>query len=81
MSITVIIHLAGADTMMADMDEMPDPTASYIICTNARTRDGKPIIYIDPEAELIFFPWARITFMESLPSGDAQDDFESFFRD
>lgn len=79
--ITVIIHLAGADTMVADIEEMPDPMASYIVCTNPRTRDGKPIVYIDQDAELILFPWARITFMETLPGEEVHEEYESFFRD
>jgi hypothetical protein len=81
MSLTVIIHLAGSDTIMADMEEMPDPTASYIVCTNPRTRDGKQIVYIDQEAELVLFPWARITFVETMPTGDGDSDIETFFRD
>jgi|JFJP01.1.fsa_nt_gi hypothetical protein len=81
MAMTVVIHIAGSDTIMADLDEMPDPLASYVTCTNPRTRDGKPIVYIDPEAEQVLFPWARITFMEVLSSDEGPGDIESFFRD
>lgn len=81
MTISVVIHLAGADTMLADMDEMPDPNASYITCTNPRTRDGKRIVYIDQDAEYVLFPWSRITFLETLPGEEQQEDIESFFRD
>ncbi len=81
MTISVIIHLAGADTMVADIEEMPDPSASFITCTNPRTRDGKPIIYIDRDAEYVIFPWARITFLETLPGAEMDEEIEAFFRD
>ncbi len=78
---SIVIHLSGADTMMADVDAMPEAGASYITCTNPRTRDGKPIVYIDSEAEYVLFPWARITFVEILPGGDVEEKVETFFRD
>jgi len=81
MAISIVIHLAGADTIRADMDDYPDPNASYITCTNPTTRDGKPIVYIDPEAEYVLFPWARITFIEIMASDEEQEEIEAFFRD
>jgi hypothetical protein len=49
--------------------------------TNVRARDGKPVVYIDREATRILFPWHRISFLETLPSEEDQEEIESFFRD
>jgi hypothetical protein len=81
MAITVIIHIAGSDAITADIESMPDPMASFITCTNPRTRDGKPIVYIEPEATRVLFPWSRITFIETMPSEEDQEEIETFFRD
>ncbi len=81
MAHTVLIHIANADPVVAEMDELPDPQSVYITCTNIRARDGKPIHYIDPEASKFLFPWHRITFLEVYPSEEDQAEIETFFRD
>ncbi len=79
--ISAVVHISGADTVMVDMDDFPDKNASYITCTNPRTRDGKAIVYIDNEAEYVLFPWGRITFVEILSGGEVEEEQETFFRD
>lgn len=81
MAITVIIHVLNQDAVMAEIDELPDPTSNFIICTNPRTRDGKPIIYIEREATRVLFPWHRVSFVETMPGDEDQVQVESFFRD
>jgi len=80
-SITVIIHIAGGDAVVGEIEEMPDPQANYVTFTNVRTRDGKQIVYIDREATRVMFPWEKISFLETLPSDEDQEEIESFFRD
>lgn len=81
MSITVIIHIAGGDALVGELEGMPDPHANYVVFTNVRARDGKPVVYIDREASRIVFPWHRISFLETLPSEEDHEDIESFYRD
>lgn len=81
MAITCIIHVVGGDAVVGEIDKMPDPEANYVIFTNVRARDGKPVIYIDREATRVLFPWHRISFLETLPSEEDQEEIESFFRD
>jgi hypothetical protein len=50
MPITVIVHIANSDPIVGEIDEMPEPTAQFITCTNPRARDGKNIVYIDATA-------------------------------
>ncbi len=66
---------------MGEVDEMPDPKSNYVTFTNVRARDGKPIVYIDQEATRVMFPWHRISFLETLPSDEDQEEIETFFRD
>ena len=81
MSITCIIHVQGGDAILGEVDELPNPQANYVIFTNVRARDGKPVVYIDREATRVLFPWHRIGFLETLPSEEDQEEVESFFRD
>lgn len=81
MAITVIIHIMNADAIMAEIEEVPDMTSQFLICTNPRARDGKNLVYIERDATRVLFPWHRISFVETLPSEEDQVQVESFFRD
>jgi len=80
-SITVIIHVVGGDAIVGEVEDLPDPQAQYVTFTNVRARDGKPVVYIDRESTRVLFPWHRISFLETMPSEEDQEDIESFFRD
>ncbi len=64
MPISVLIHIANEEAIMADMEELPDPNAQAIVCTNLRRRDGKDIHYVDRDAVQFYFPWHKIGFLE-----------------
>lgn len=81
MAITVVVHVMNADALVAEIDEIPDPRSSFLVCTNPRSRDGKAITYIEREATRIIFPWHRISFVETMPSEEDQVEIETFFRD
>lgn len=81
MSITVVIHVMGGDAIIGEVEELPNPQAQYVVFTNVRQKDGKPVLYIDRESTRVLFPWHKISFLETLPSEEDQEDIESFFRD
>jgi hypothetical protein len=81
MAITVIVHVLNADPILAEIEELPDPSSSFITCVNPRARDGKTVSYIDAQATRVMFPWHRLSFIETLPSEEDQVEIESFFRD
>ena len=81
MAFTVIIHLTGTDPFLAEMDELPDIKASFIVCTNPRARDGKNLVFIEPECTRFMFPWHRISFIETYPSEEDRAKVETFFRE
>lgn len=81
MAITVIVHVMNADAVVAEIDEIPDTHAAFLVCTNPRARNGRPVDYIEREATRIIFPWHRISFVETMPSEEDQVEIESFFRD
>ena len=38
MAITAVIHLVGEDAFMADLEQMPDPTHSFITLRNMQKK-------------------------------------------
>ncbi|MBC7243403.1 MAG: hypothetical protein H5T60_13285 [Anaerolineae bacterium] len=81
MGYTVLIHLPNEDPVLAEMEELPPPNATYIICTEARRRDGKPLHYLTPEATAFIFPLSRISFIEILPGEAERGELLGFFRE
>ncbi len=81
MAIPVILHIQGEDPFVADMEALPDPTSSYVIFSNPRKRDGKPVTYITAGAKQIMFPWARVNFIEVMTSSEERGAVIDFFRE
>jgi len=81
MAFTVVLHLQGTDPIMAEMDGLPDPQSSYVLCTNPRARDGKNLVFIEPGCTRFMFPWHRISFIEAYPSEEDHTRVETFFRE
>jgi hypothetical protein len=81
MAFTVVLHLLGTDPILAEVDELPDPHSSFVLCSNPRSRDGKNLPYVEPGCTRFMFPWHRLNFIESYPSEEDQTKIEAFFRD
>jgi hypothetical protein len=64
MAISAVIHLVGEDAFMAELDQMPDPTHTFIMCRNMRKKDGKPLAFLTDGASAYLYAWSRITFIE-----------------
>ncbi|MGI8644006.1 MAG: hypothetical protein ACR2LS_07800 [Thermomicrobiales bacterium] len=92
MALTVIIHFAGEDAIVADMDQLPEAANQYIVVRNPRRKDGKSIGNIEANAKAILYPFSRITFVElmsepeDVAASDTADAHQGttifgFFRD
>lgn len=81
MARSVIIHLMNEDPVVADMEELPSPTATCVFFTNPRKRDGKPVGWATPGATAFCFSMARIYFIEVMTSEEERRNVVEFFRD
>ena len=81
MAKTVILHILNEDPIVADMEELPDPTATFITCTNLRKKDGKPVTYVERGVKQILFPWNRINFIEIMESVEEKRSVIDRFRE
>ncbi len=80
MARTVILHIAGEDPVLADIEQEPQPGDMFIKVTNIRKRDGKDVPYLAPGVQSVIFPWWRITFVEIMPSEEDRGTVIDFFR-
>lgn len=79
MNITVLVHMANEDPIVAEMDYMPEKTDQSVIINNPRRRDGKDLHYVMPEVQTLIIPLHRVSFIEIFPSEEEQ--VVSFIRD
>ena len=68
MPITVVLHIADESPIVAEVEELPEPTDNLIVVSNPRRRDGKDLHYLDANVVKVMWPLNRITFIEILPS-------------
>ncbi|RIK37163.1 MAG: hypothetical protein DCC58_18320 [Chloroflexi bacterium] len=81
MAIKAMIHILNEETVVGDLDSMPDPTHAYIIVRNLRRRDNKPLPMIDSAATSFAFPWTRISFVEFFEEATTRENIVGFFRE
>lgn len=78
--ITLLVHIANAEPIKLDVEEMPKPTDLVIVGKNPREKTDKDVIWIEEGVSTIIFPWWRITFIEILPSDEDEVEFPLPFR-
>jgi hypothetical protein len=80
MAIEVLVHLQNEDPILAELDDMPQPSDQSIVLTNPRRRDGQSVHYITEGATAFIFPWTRISFIEVMAAEEEAEVVE-FFRE
>lgn len=72
MATHLFVHFVNDDPIVVEVDEMPNPTDTYIVGTNPELRDGKTPHYIAANVTTILIPWHRVSFVEILPTGEEE---------
>jgi hypothetical protein len=80
MSTTVIVHIRNSEPMLAEIEDMPQPTDVLIKLSNPRQRDGKDLIYLEHNVVTVYWPWSEISFLEIMP-GETAEEVVSFVRE
>ncbi|HEX3053284.1 MAG TPA: hypothetical protein VHP83_21680 [Aggregatilineaceae bacterium] len=77
---TLLIHVSNEEPILAEVEELPEPSDLAILCMNPRRRDGKDLHYVQQDVQRIMVPWWRINFLEIMPEGD-EDEIVAFYKD
>lgn len=78
--ITVIVHINNEDPIMGEIEELPQPSDQIIMLKNPRKKDGKDVHYLEPNVNLVIWPFHRITFIEMIQDVE-EDQIISFVRE
>jgi hypothetical protein len=77
---TVLIHIVGEESVVGEIESIPEPTDQVLIVNNLRLRDGRDVSYLLPETDTVVYPWTRIHCVEILPS-EEEEEIISFIRE
>ena len=82
MSFQVIVHIQDDNPFVADIDELPSPTATTITFKHPRTREQRQVPWVAGPVQSVIFPLSRILFMEVgvNPSELNRGKGEGFYR-
>ena len=69
---TVIVHVMGEESMMGEIEKLPDATDNLITVSNPRRKDGRDLNNIEPDCEVVIYPIARITMIELVGAGEGE---------
>ena len=77
---TVLIHILNEESVVGEVENIPDPTDQVLIVSNLRYRDGRSVTYVLPETKTVIYPWTRIHCVEVL-TGEEEEKVISFIRE
>lgn len=80
MAIKVLIHILNEESVMGEVDSLPDPSDQVLIIKNAQYRDGRDVTYLLPDTSQVIYPWDRIHCVEIL-TDEEEEDVVSFVRE
>lgn len=80
MAYSVMIHIAGEDPIVGEVDELPKLTDTLVLVNNPRRKDGKDIHYLESNVTQVIWPLLRINFIEVLP-GEEEERIIGFVRE
>jgi hypothetical protein len=77
---TVLVHIMNEDSVLGEMDNLPNPNDLLVIIKNPRRRDGKDLPFLEANVSTVMWPVSRLNFIEIMPSGE-EDEIISFVRE
>lgn len=69
---SAIIQLLGEEPIIGELEGPPDPASQFIAVKHPRRRDGRPVAFLDSNAETVLFAWHRISHIQILPQADLE---------
>jgi hypothetical protein len=72
MSQTIILHIAGEDPVMGEVNELPAMADLMITIMNPRRIDGKDLHYLQESVVTVVYPVHRLNFYEIMPTREEE---------
>jgi len=80
MPYTVLLHIRNEDSVLGELEELPDPSSQFLEVRSPRLRDGREVSYLLPETNTVLYPWSIIHCVEVMPT-EEDEQIVTFIRD
>ncbi len=80
MSLTVLVHIRNEESVLGEIERMPEFTDQVLMVSNPRYRDGRNVTYLQPDIDMVIYAWAHLHCVEIMES-DTGEDVVSFIRE
>ena len=80
MAYTVIVHIHNTDPIVAEIEELPSTNDTLVVLNNPRLRDGKDVHYLADNVVTVYWPVAKISFIEVI-TGKEEEEIIGFVRE
>jgi hypothetical protein len=81
LAIRAILHVVGEESVLGEIEAMPNPSDNFVVVTNPRRKDGKPLPTVNEDVSSVVFPWTRIAFIELFEESSQRESVVGFFRE
>ncbi|QPC81178.1 hypothetical protein G4Y79_15865 [Phototrophicus methaneseepsis] len=78
---TILVHISNQEPVKIDVDDIPSPQDTCIVGKNPRLRTDSEVTWLEDGVTTVIFPWWRVNFVQILPTGEEQIEFELPYRD
>lgn len=78
---TILVHISNQEPVKIDVDELPTTQDTCVIGKNPRQRTDSEFVWVDEGVTTVIFPWWRINYIQVLPTGEEEIEFELPYRD
>jgi hypothetical protein len=73
MAITVILHIAGEEPILGEVEELPATGDFLFKVSHPRRMDGKDLSYLADSVSIVYWPAHRVNFLEIIPSREEEE--------
>ena len=73
MAYTIIVHIHNADPVVGEIEELPSTNDTLVVLNNPRLRDGKDVHYLAENVVTVYWPVAKISFIEVITSKEEEE--------
>lgn len=73
MAINIILHIAGEEPVIGEVEELPNASDAMIRLNHPRRLDGKDLTYLAESVTTVYWPLWRLNFIEVMPSREEEE--------
>ena len=76
-----ILHIHGEESILCEIEAVPQPTDNFIVIYNPTRKDGKPISTLEDNVSSVLYPWTRVAYVEMFEERSQRENVVGFFRE